>query len=69
MAITKAKKEGMLTDYTELIGKSQAVFIAQYGGLKMPELDKVRGQIRGAGARAGRLCAAASRLGFAGAGV
>lgn len=48
MAITKEKKEGMLAEYTELIGKSEAVFITHYGGLKMPELDKVRGQIRGA---------------------
>ena len=48
MAITKAKKEGMLTDYAELISKSQAVIIAHYGGMKMLELDKVRGQIRGA---------------------
>jgi large subunit ribosomal protein L10 len=48
LAITKEKKENMLAEYAELIGKCQAVFIAQYGGLKMPELDKVRGQIRGA---------------------
>lgn len=38
----------MLAGYNELLGKSQAVIITQYGGLKMPELDKVRGQVRGA---------------------
>lgn len=48
MALTKEKKEDMLAEYVELIGKSQAVFITHYGGLKMPELDKVRGQVRGA---------------------
>ena len=48
MAITKEKKDEMLASYAELIGKSQAVFITHYGGLKMPELDKVRGQVRGA---------------------
>lgn len=48
MAISKDKKEGMLAQYTDLISKSLAVIITQYGGLKMPELDKVRGQIRGA---------------------
>jgi large subunit ribosomal protein L10 len=48
LAITKEKKEEMLASYAELIGKSQAVFITNYGGLKMPELDKVRGQVRGA---------------------
>lgn len=48
MAINKEKKDEMLAGYNELLGKSQAVFITQYGGLKMMELDKVRGQIRGA---------------------
>jgi large subunit ribosomal protein L10 len=47
LAINKEKKDAMLAEYAELIGKSQAVIITQYGGLKMPELDKVRGQIRG----------------------
>lgn len=46
MAINKAKKDEMLAEYVELIGKSKAVIITQYGGLKMPELDKVRGQMR-----------------------
>jgi large subunit ribosomal protein L10 len=48
LAINKEKKDEMLAGYNELLGKSQAVIITQYGGLKMPELDKVRGQIRGA---------------------
>ena len=47
MAINKEKKDEMLAGYNELLGKSQAVIITQYGGLKMLELDKVRGQIRG----------------------
>jgi len=48
LAINKEKKDEMLAGYNELLGKSQAVIITQYGGLKMLELDKVRGQIRGA---------------------
>lgn len=47
MAISKEKKISMLAEYAELIGKSEALLITQYGGLKMPELDKTRRQIRG----------------------
>lgn len=48
MAITKKRKDELNAQYSELIGRSQALFITHYGGLKMPELDKVRGQIRNA---------------------
>ena len=41
MALTKQKKDEMLAECTEPIGKSQAVF-THYGGLNMPEIDKVR---------------------------
>lgn len=48
MAISKQKKEDMLINYKELLGKSQAVIITRYGGLNMPQLNKVRGAVRGA---------------------
>ncbi len=48
MAISKQKKEEMLADYRELLSKSQAVIITQYGGLNMPQLNKVRGAVRAA---------------------
>jgi large subunit ribosomal protein L10 len=48
LAITKKRKDELNAQYSELIGRSQALFITHYGGLKMPELDKVRGQIRNA---------------------
>lgn len=48
MAISREKKEQIVAKYAELIGKSQALIITRYGGLKMPELDKVRSQMRGA---------------------
>lgn len=48
MAISREKKEQIVAEYAELIGKSQAMIITRYGGLKMPELDKVRSQMRGA---------------------
>lgn len=48
MAISREKKEQIVAEYAELIGKSQAMIITRYGGLKMPELDKVRSQMRNA---------------------
>lgn len=48
MAISKQKKEEMLIDYKELLSKSQAVIITRYGGLNMPQLNKVRSAVRGA---------------------
>lgn len=47
MAITKERKGELIEDYTELLKKSQAVIIATYGGMNMPQLNKVRSQVRG----------------------
>lgn len=38
----------MQASYRELLTRSQAVIITRYGGLNMPQLNKVRGQVRGA---------------------
>jgi len=46
LAVSREKKASTIAEYAELVGKSQAVIITHYGGLKMPELDKVRGQMR-----------------------
>ena len=48
MAITKERKGEILQDYAELLKKSQAVIIATYGGMNMPQFNKVRSQVRGA---------------------
>ncbi len=48
MAITKEKKGELITNYSELLGKSQAVIITRYGGMNMPQLNKVRSRIRDA---------------------
>jgi len=48
LAVSREKKASAIAEYSELVGRSQAVIITHYGGLKMPELDKVRGQMRGA---------------------
>lgn len=51
MAVSKDKKGQLLGDYRELLAKSQAVIITLYGGLNMPQMNKVRGQVRGAQAQ------------------
>lgn len=48
MALTRQKKQEMQASYRELLTRSQAVIITRYGGLNMPQLNKVRGQVRGA---------------------
>ena len=48
MALSKQKKEDMLVNYKELLSKSQAVIITQYGGMNMPQFNKVRAAVRGA---------------------
>ena len=47
MAITKKRKAELITNYGELLEKSQAVIIATYGGMNMPQFNKVRAQVRG----------------------
>ena len=46
MAKSKAEKETMLTQYVDWIGKSQAVILVEYTGLKMKNLDAVRAKAR-----------------------
>ncbi|HEX7620931.1 MAG TPA: 50S ribosomal protein L10 [Anaerolineales bacterium] len=49
MAKSKAQKETMLTQYIEWVGKSQAVVLVEYSGLKMNNLDAIRVKVREAG--------------------
>ncbi len=49
MAKSKAQKETMLTQYMEWVGKSQAVVLVEYSGLKMSNLDAIRAKVREAG--------------------
>ena len=49
MAKSKAQKETMLTQYIEWVGKSQAVVLVEYAGLKMTNLDAIRSRVREAG--------------------
>ncbi len=36
----------MVAEYQELVKKSQAIIISKYGGMTMPQLDKVRTTVR-----------------------
>ena len=49
MAITKKQKEELVAQYQEWLTKSQAVFLAEYLGLSMKEMEELRGKIREAG--------------------
>jgi large subunit ribosomal protein L10 len=49
LAKSKAQKETMLAQYVEWVGKSQAVVLVEYTGLKMNNLDAIRARIREAG--------------------
>ena len=48
MAISKERKTELISGYDELLRKSSAVIIANYGGMNMPQFNKVRAQIRDA---------------------
>ncbi|MFM8323020.1 MAG: 50S ribosomal protein L10 [Chloroflexota bacterium] len=49
MAITKERKEELVERYIEWANKSQAMFLTQYTGLSMKQLDDLRGKVRDAG--------------------
>lgn len=46
MAITKEHKQELVARYSEWLKKSQALFVTQYTGLSMKEMDAVRGKLR-----------------------
>jgi len=49
LAVSKARKEEVLTTYAEWLKKSQAVIFVEYTGLKMKELDNIRAKVRETG--------------------
>ncbi|MGZ6347066.1 MAG: 50S ribosomal protein L10, partial [Anaerolineales bacterium] len=49
MAKSKEQKETMLAQYVEWVGKSHAVVLVEYSGLKMSNLDAIRYKVREAG--------------------
>ncbi len=45
MAISKARKDELLEQYTALIDKSSAVFFAEYSGMSVKAMDDLRGKV------------------------
>ena len=49
MAITKERKDEVLSQYADWMQRSQAVILVEYTGVKMKDLDNIRAKIREAG--------------------
>lgn len=49
MAITKERKEEVLTQYADWLKQSQAVVLVEYTGVRMKDLDNIRAKIRESG--------------------
>lgn len=49
MAITKQRKEDLVSQYTEWMQGSRAIILTEYIGLSMKQLDELRGKTREAG--------------------
>lgn len=50
MALTKKKKAELVDQYGEWLESSKALVFAEYTGLNMPQIDKLRSQVREVGA-------------------
>ena len=46
MAISKERKEEVLSQYADWMKRSQAVILVEYTGVKMKDLDNIRAKIR-----------------------
>ncbi|HSL28342.1 MAG TPA: 50S ribosomal protein L10 [Anaerolineales bacterium] len=49
MAITKERKNEVLSQYADWMKRSQAVILVEYTGVRMKDLDNIRAKIREAG--------------------
>ena len=49
MAISKERKQEVLTTYADWMKRSQAVILVEYTGVKMKDLDNIRNKIRESG--------------------
>jgi len=49
LAKSKVQKEAMMAEYAEWLGKSQAVVLVEYTGVKMKDLDAIRARARESG--------------------
>lgn len=49
MAISKKRKDELIQDYIKWAGQSQAMYLTEYRGLSMKQIDDLRSRVRGAG--------------------
>ena len=49
MAISKQRKDELVTQYTDWTRRSQALFLTEYRGLTMKQIDELRAKIRESG--------------------
>jgi len=48
LAIKKQRKEELVGEYTDLIAQSEAIFVAEYNGMSVKQMEALRGKIRDA---------------------
>jgi large subunit ribosomal protein L10 len=48
LAISKQRKDELVAEYSELLDTSRAVFLTEYTGLDVKEMQKLRGEVRNA---------------------
>jgi large subunit ribosomal protein L10 len=49
LAITKAKKQQLVADYAEKLGRSQAIILANHRGLNVAQISELRHRLRAVG--------------------
>ena len=49
MAISREKKEQLIADYVDMLSRSRAVFLTDYRGLTVSQIESLRAKVRGAG--------------------
>jgi large subunit ribosomal protein L10 len=49
LAITKQRKQALVEQYRELIGKSEGIILATYSGLPVKDLERLRRKVRDLG--------------------
>ena len=45
MAISKSRKEELIAQYSDLIEKSEAIFLAEYAGMSVKAMDSLRDEL------------------------
>jgi len=49
LAISKGRKDELIQDYIKWADQSQAMYLTEYRGLTMKQIDDLRSRVRGAG--------------------